>query len=216
LKSFGPTALAKPGSVVVLATLEGLSKTGDSAVLLIDATGVVPIAREGEASPAGGTYQSFSDPVANADGSVAFAAELSTGPALFLRNAQGQLSVVAQSGQPAPEASGATWKKFVSFALPDGSESGVIVLAEVTGAGVSKKNKLGLWAQDETGNLVFIARAGSAIPGGDASKIVSKLAVLNALPPAQGSSRSYNDERSIAFLATFTDRSQAIQLVRLP
>jgi hypothetical protein len=93
--------------VAVLATLDGLSKSTDTAVVLLSADQVVPIAREGEQSPvAGNTYKSFSDPVANAEGAVAFTAALngaavskSNGSALFIRNAAGELASLARLGE---------------------------------------------------------------------------------------------------------------------
>jgi hypothetical protein len=81
---------------------------------------------------------------------------------------------------------------------------------------VTKKNKLGLWTVDSTGAFVLLARTGQAIPDSASSKVVSKLALLNALPPTQGTARSYNDNGFVAYLATFTDGTQAIQVVRVP
>jgi len=210
--------------VAVLATLDGLSKSTDTAVVLLSADQVVPIAREGEQSPvAGTTYKSFSDPVANAEGAVAFTAALngaavskSNGSALFIRNAAGELASLARLGEAAAGIPGVTWSKFVSFALPSGEDSGPIFVAEVSGPGVTKKNNLGLWAQDSTGNLILLARTGSSVPDGPSGKTLSRLTLLNPLPPTQGSARSFNDTRRITYLATFTDSTQAIIVVRVP
>jgi hypothetical protein len=104
----------------------------------------------------------------------------------------------------------------VSFALPDGADAGPIFLAEISGPGINKKNKLGLWALNSTGTLERLARTGEEVPGNSSSKILSKIVLLNPLPPSQGSSRSFNDARRVAYLATFTDRTQAIEVVRVP
>jgi hypothetical protein len=161
--------------------------------------------------------------VANEEGAIAFTATLAGGgvsksnsSAVFVRNAAGDLSSIARTGMSATGIPGTTWKRFVSFALPSGADAGVIFLAQISGTGVTNKNNLGLWAQDSTGELVLIARTGAAVPGASDGKVLSKLALLNPLPPAQGSERSYNDARRIAYLATFTDRSQAIEVARIP
>jgi hypothetical protein len=223
-KSFGPAALAEPGNVVVLAKLSGVGQSTDTAIVLLTDTSATPIAREGETTPLPGlTFKGFSDPVANAEGSIAFMADLngasaskSNKQALFVRGAAGDLIKVARLGDPADGAPGATWKKFVSFALPSGEGSGVIFLAQLSGPGVNKKNDLGLWAQDSTGGLSLLVRTGSAIPGTNSSRVLSKLVLLNALPPTQGSARSFSDSGQVAYLATFTDSTQSVLVSRLP
>jgi hypothetical protein len=81
---------------------------------------------------------------------------------------------------------------------------------------VNKKNDEGLWAQTTDGRLILLARTGQQMLVGSTPRIVAKLDLLNGLPPVQGSGRSYNDDQRIAFLATFTDGSQAIQVTNVP
>jgi hypothetical protein len=221
-KTFGPAALAAPGTIALSTTLAGVSKTNDTAIVLLrDGADPVLIAREGEPSPAGLNYKSFSDPVANSDGVISFAAKLggasSTNDDVLVQvDALGTASVVARESDSVPDVSGVSWKKFVSFALPGQQDGGPIILAQVAGAGVTKKNNLGVWAQASDGSLVLVARTGTPITVNGSSKTPSKLVLLNALPPVQGSGRSFNEAHRVAFLATFTDGSQAIQVVRVP
>jgi hypothetical protein len=223
-KSFGPAALAAPGSAALAATLGGASKTDDSAIVLLSESDPVLVARESQASPIAGTvYKSFSDPVANSDGLIAFTAKIGGGgvtkandDVLVRRDADGIPAVVVREQGAVPELTGLVWKKFVSFALPHGENAGPIFLAQVAGLGVTKNNNLGLWAHDSDGSLLMLARTGTIMMVNGTPKTPTKLVLLNALPPVQGSGRSFNDTLRVAFLATFTDGSQAIQIVRVP
>jgi len=223
-KTFGPAALAAPGSAALAVTLGGASTTNDSAIVVVSSGDPVEVARESQPSPvAGAVYKSFSDPVANAGGLVAFTAKISGGGStklsddvLIRRDAGGIPSVVAREQGAVPELAGVTWKKFVSFALPPGETAGPIFLAQVAGLGVTKKNNLGLWAHGSDGSLVLIARTGTSMMVSGSPKTPTKLVLLNALPPVQGSGRSFNETLRVSFLATFTDGTQAIQIVRVP
>lgn len=216
-KTFGPAALAAPGTVVFSATFAGTSKTTDSAIVLLGGTDPVLIAREGSDSPiAGVKYKSFTNPVANIDGSIAFTAKLSGAVAtkddvLVFRDSAGTASVVAREMDPIPNQPGLLWKKIVSFALPSSPGSGPIFLAQIAGSGVTAKNNLGLFAKASDGSIVMIARTGVSFMG----KIPTKLVLLNALPPVQGSGRSFDDSQRVAFLATFAG-SQSIEVIRVP
>lgn len=221
-KTFGPAALAEPGVVVLSATLAGSSKVDDTAIVCLGGGDPVLIARESQSSPVSGTtYKSFTDPVANSSGLISFAAKIggavaSNDDILVLVDALGTSSAVARERDPVPNLPGITWKKFVSFALPAGENSGPIFLAQIAGSGVTKKNNLGLWAHASDGSLVLLARTGQTLKVMGVPKTPTKLTLLNALPPVQGSGRSFNEVQRIAFLATFTDGSQAIQIMRIP
>jgi hypothetical protein len=216
--------LAAPGTVAFAATLGGTTPADDRAIVLLGGVDPVQIAREGQSSPITGTiYKSFTDPVANSDGLISFAAKIAGGGAtvtnddvLVRRDAAGASSVVVREQDPVPGLTGITWKKFVSFALPAGQDAGPIFLAQVAGLGVTKKNNLGLWARGSDGVLVLLARTGDSMMVNGISKTPTKLALLNALTPVQGSGRSFNDTLRVAFLATFTDGTQAIQILRVP
>lgn len=217
-KTFGPAALAAPGTVVLSATFAGTSRTADSAIVLLGGTDPVLIAREGSDSPIAGTkYKSFTNPVANIDGSIAFTAKISGAVAtkddvLVFRDSAGNASVVAREMDPIPDQPGLLWKKIVSFALPSSPGSGPIFLAQIAGSGVTAKNNLGLFAKASDGSIVMIARTGVSFMG----KTPTKLVLLNALPPVQGSGRSFDDTQRVAFLATYTNRSQSIEVIRVP
>jgi hypothetical protein len=223
-KSFGPAALAAPGTAALAATLGGTSKTDDRAIVLLSESDPVLVARESQASPiAGAVYKSFSDPVANSDGLIAFTAKVAgsgvtsaNDDVLVRRDSGGNAAIVVREQGAVPDATGLVWKKFVSFALPQGENAGPIFLAQVAGFGITKKNNLGLWAHGSDGLLVMLARTGTSMLVNGSPKTPTKLVLLNALPPVQGSGRSFNETLRVAFLATFTDGTQAIQIVRVP
>jgi cyclophilin family peptidyl-prolyl cis-trans isomerase len=230
-KSFGLPAVGSAGmGFVVSATLKpnlgGVTAATDT-VLLTSADGATwsVLAREGGAAPvtpAGPLYATFFDPVVNAAGHISFLATLqgaglkaSTKTALF---AGATPALVARLGSPAPDAAGAptlaVWSKFLSHALPSGAGAGAIFLAETTGGDTTPRNKLGLWAVDSGGLLRRLLRTGDT-PAGGTSQITA-LTLLNAVPGAFGTTRSFNTTASIALAATFADKTQALLRVDVP
>ena len=232
-KSFGLPAIGGEGAnFVVSATLQpklGGISTVDDAALLFSADGSAwsIVARENvQAAVAqpGQTYASFFDPVVNDGGRVAFLATLK-GPAVNAGNRTalfaglpGAPQLVARLGDPAPDADGvlttAVWSKFISHALPGGPGAGVIFLAETSGGDTNAKNKLGLWAVDSHGTLRRLLR--TAEPRGPSGAAPTTLTLLNAAPGVFGTSRSFNSTGSIALLASFADKSQALLRVEVP
>jgi hypothetical protein len=223
-KSFGPAALAAPGSVALAVTLAGTTPADDRAIVLLSQDDPVQIARESQPGPImGTTFKALSDPVANSDGLISFTAKIgglgvtnANDGVLARRDASGTTTVVIREADPVPGLTGVTWRKVVSYALPPGEDAGPIFLAQLSGLGVTKKNNLGLWARGSDGALVLLARTGNSMMVNGSPKTPTKLVLLNALPPVQGSGRSFNETLRVAFLATFTDGTQAIQIVRVP
>ncbi|RYD64385.1 MAG: hypothetical protein EOP84_32780, partial [Verrucomicrobiaceae bacterium] len=222
---FGPPSIGTEGTVAILADVKGGSatKSANSAIVLLsESAASVKIAMEGETNAElGANYKSFSDPVAASDGQIAFTAKLAGGSvsksndtALFWRNSVGELVTIARTGTAAPETNGATWKKLINFALPSGDTAGPIILAEIGGSGVARKSNLGLWARNSSGTLTLLARAGFPLSVNGVPMVVSKLALLNPLPPVHGSTRSFNDAGRVVYLATFKDGTQAIMTAR--
>jgi hypothetical protein len=123
---------------------------------------------------------------------------------------------VARLGEVAPEAGGARWKKFTSFALPSGDDRGPLLLAELGGPGVTKKNRTALYARGAGGAWLKLARTGEPLALGGGARPLTRLALLNALPPVPGSARSFDDAGRVAALATFAGGQQAIVIFRVP
>lgn len=124
----------------------------------------------------------------------------------------------ARLGDPAPDEAGdptaAVWKKFLTCALPSGPGAGLVFVAETSGGDTTAKNKLALCAVDSSGAVRRLLRTGDSLaPGGPA---ITKLALLNAAPGAFGATRSFNAAGSLAVLATFADKTQALLRIDIP
>ncbi len=232
-KSFGLPAIGGEGAgCVVSASLQpklgGISTVDDAALLFsTDGNAWSIVARENvqaAVAQSGQTYATFFDPVVNDGGRVAFLATLkgtavSAGnkTALFAGLPTGP-QLVARLGAPVPDSDGvlteAGWSKFVSHALPGGPSAGVVFLAETSGGDTNAKNRLGLWAVDSLGTLRRLLRTSE--PRGPSGSALTAMTLLNAAPGVFGTSRSFNSTGSIALLASFADKSQALLRVEIP
>lgn len=101
------------------------------------------IALEGDATPAGGTFSSFTNPCVNANGDVAFVGNIAGGPASqgIFTSSGGVLSTEVLLGDTAPGTAGGT---FLIFSISDQclSDSGEVVFrATITGGSHSD----GVW-----------------------------------------------------------------------
>jgi hypothetical protein len=186
------------------------------------------VARLGEIAPGTGsnaTFLTFSDPVYNAKGAVAFRATLSTGTGLATAttniglwcNSSGSLTRVAQTGGQAPGcATGVTFSAFTELALDnvDGAtqQGGTVFLATLIGTGVTTTNNTGIFAVDDTGTLRLIVRTGDVLNG----KTITALAFLPAETstgnaPVNGQGRGLSPSTGdLIYNATFSDKSTAI------
>jgi hypothetical protein len=171
-------------------------------------------------------FSVLSDPVANAQGDILFSgSRRSTQPkgaptnGLWLTDGSSSSELVAGVGGVATNAaggpiSGVVWTKFNTFALPDAA--GPVFVAQMKGTGVSGKNKLGLWAVDSGGLVRLHLRTGDFVTLPTGAKALKSFSLLNASLGSIGARRSYNSSQSLAVLATFTDRSQAVLRVDIP
>jgi len=243
-KTFALPAVGGSGEkFAVLGTLQALSGTvaaaNDLAIAYSDdGAAFTTLAREGFAAPlpvappsGAPTFATFFDPVVNDAGKIAFQATIKgsgvTGAnktGLWAGTSTG-VQLLARTGSPATGTDGAVvtngpaWKSFLSYALPDGADSGVIFVATLQGGGSTAKDNLGLWAVDSAGLLRLLVRTGAAGLHPDPTKAVLKvtgLTLLTATPGSYGVAHGYNAFGSIAVTATFEDKSQAILRVDVP
>jgi hypothetical protein len=210
--------------------LGGTTKRNDSA-LAVGAAGeaFTIIAREESVAfdVPGATFRNFFDPVINDAGRISFIAGLK-GSSIENHNSVGvwwgtphALGLLARSSSASPDAAGQTvpdrvWRTFVSLAIPDGAEAGPVLLARVQGTGIQSKNNLGLWAVDSGGQLRELLRTGDIVSVGDRQKSLAKMTLLNSSVGIFSTQRSYNATGSLALLATFTDKSQALLRIDIP
>ena len=94
----------------------------------------------------------------------------------------------------------------------------MVFQAQITGkfGGVNSHNDTGIWAVDTGGTLNLVVRKGDAVAVDGNLKFLSSLSLFTSSPGTAGQSRSFNRSGGLVYLATFTDKTQAIQKVVLP
>ncbi|MEQ1862577.1 MAG: cadherin-like beta sandwich domain-containing protein [Chthoniobacteraceae bacterium] len=204
----------------------------------LDERGYQRIAAVGDPTPEGGkTYGSLEHPVLAADGGVAFPARVvgngpgastlwwQSGGSRAMAPAEGNeprgptrgLTLLAQGGAtdggaPSDLPAGAQWKAFSSLAIA--ANRGPLFSATLVAnkGGVTKATASGVWAMDYHGTLRTLFRTGDAI----GAKTLKSFALLTPTVGNTGVTRSFNDAGQVVWLATFTDKTQAIILTDVP
>jgi sugar lactone lactonase YvrE len=177
--------------------------------------------------PAPGTngayFATLSPPAINNAGEVAFRATLKPGLGDAVAgttigiwsNQGGNLTVIARQGQKPPGlGNGTKFTAFTSFAMPEAG--GEIILALVAGTNITSANNQGIWAMDQDRVLQLVVRKGDKIEVQGTKKTVTGLKLFLALPFVAGKERNYAENGDLAFLATFSDRTNAIMRVTFP
>ena len=185
------------------------------------------------------TFASFGNPVINSNDEVAFTTTLA-GPGVSAANSHAlylfaydplqqthALALVARAGSPAPGVNNATFGSFVSYVIPDdpAAPNRVFFLAKLAVPakgqpnpdGFTSANALGAWAQDTSGAVHLLLRAGDSVtvaPG--VTKTLKTFTLFIAQPGSYGMSRSFTDSGALVYNATFTDGSQAILTTQAP
>ncbi|HEX5177422.1 MAG TPA: Ig-like domain-containing protein, partial [Chthoniobacteraceae bacterium] len=179
--------------------------------LLADESGSVPGA-DGTPLP-GLRFKKFFDPVAGADGRIAFIATVTgqgvrgtnrTG--IWFTAGDGSVRLLARAGDLAP--GGGRWASFESLSLPDGAESAPLftgLLAIDGSAGVSRTNRSGLWAADSTGTLHLLLRAGRPLTVNGAERTIKSFVALAPAPDSLGAAQGFDQEGNVTALVTFSD-----------
>jgi hypothetical protein len=231
--TFGRPALDSTGAhMALLGTLAnaigGVTDKNNAALAVsLDSAPFALIAREGATAPdAGGAmFSGFLDPVINDAGRVLFQGTLngagvskSNKTALWWGVADNVRLLARVGGQPTNREGvpipTEQWAGFDSHALRSGVAAGPIVLARVKGTAAPIRK--GVWMLDSGGLLRGMLRTGDQVTIGSTSKTVKSIALLDAPRTAFGTTRSFNATGSVAVLATFTDKSQALLRIDIP
>jgi len=229
-KMFIPATAGSGTAARITAKFAGRPKLVDSVIFNSSNQFFDHMQSAGDPIPGGGaTFASFADPVMNDTPRAVFLAKIAgtnfttaNNTALYDWDATYAVSEIVSTGRAAADGNAVAladtaWKSFTNYALPDGPGVGVIFSAEVTGKAVTAKNKLGLWAEDSEGLVRMLLRGDQDVtlsPG--VTKKLANFTLLDALPGSFGSRRSYNSSGSVAVLATFTDKTQALLRVDVP
>jgi hypothetical protein len=119
--------------------------------------------------------------------------------------------------QPPGMPAGARWNAFTSLAIS--APRGPIFAATLQPGkgGVTAATASGVWGNDSAGELRLLFRKGESVQfGGGLVKTVKTFTLLNAAAGSAGVTRSFNDAGQVAWLATFTDQSQALLITEVP
>ncbi|HEY7116727.1 MAG TPA: choice-of-anchor tandem repeat NxxGxxAF-containing protein [Tepidisphaeraceae bacterium] len=127
------------------------------------------VARQGDpapGAPAGTAFGNLGPPTVNANGQVAFRAELpGGGSGIWSERSGGTLAAVARAGEQAPGTpAGATFDYLRDQAINDAGRTAFVGSLELNDGGVTSSNDTGIWS-DGSGALALIAREGSQAPG---------------------------------------------------
>ncbi len=181
-KSFGLPGIDPTGTYYTtlgtLAPLKGSVTAANANVLLDGSNGgpLAPFLQVGD-TLGGVTITGFTDPIVNSSGDVATIASLAASQnkqALLYGNPGAGLASIARLGDPATDTAGnpdtPTYAAFIDYALPSGIEPAPVFVAKLSGAGVTPKTNMGLWAVGTGGAIRRLLRTGDVL--GDAHRRV--------------------------------------------
>jgi hypothetical protein len=208
--------------------LGGVSKADADGIFMRNIQGsFTDLARTSKpAGATGANFSAFKDPVLAEDDGLAFPATIKGGAVrgiatrtLWWQTPGGALGLLAQgggtNGAPTDLPTGAQWSSFTSLAIA--SARGPIFAATLVpghGQGVSKATASGVWAMDFNGTLRTLFRTGdTTIISG---RTLKSFTLLNASVGSTGVTRSFNSNGQVAWLATFTNNTQAIVVTEVP
>lgn len=218
--SFGVPAINDAGRVAVLSTWK--SPAGSSSGIMLDQQLVV---KSGDPVPGFPSlnFKSFTDPVLNAAGRVAFLATI-TGPGVrkgndtvVVTNAlSGLLQVVAREGGTAPETGEAIFSKFYSISLQGGigENAGLLFTAALLSRSGSQKvtpaNDLGAWLYTASvrPSIRKVVREGD--PGFAEGETIKSFRLLQGVSGSADQSRDHYNAGEASFVVTLSSRREAL------
>ncbi len=238
----GPPTLNNAGRLAFLGILngEGVSDMNDQGIWTDSVeNGLALVVRKGDVAPGTGgavffspnptrfPTLSFSGPILNNAGHVTFLGKLS-GEGVSDINDQGiwserggnGLSLVARTGDEAPDTDGAIFERFLNWTLNDAGQTAFS--GSLTGPEVAfRSNDTGIWAEDLSGVLQLIARTGDLLDVDDGPGIdfrtIGSLRFISGTNNSQPS--GFNNSGQLAFRASFTDGTSGVfvsNLVAIP
>jgi hypothetical protein len=219
-------AFNNAGQTVVVAGLSSEDTPNRQAsVWLADSDNLTLLARRGTHAPGTASGVNFEDfggwSLVNEAGDALLNVLLSgTGvddsndEAVFLRDAQGNLTLVHRFGEQAPGTPAGTLfagNPALGYARILNSVGQVAFTQPLAGPGVNFTNDHGIWATDRSGVQHLIARTGDEmeVAPGD-FRTISELSFVGDNGNSNGWSSAFNNFGQLAFWASFTDGSQGV------
>jgi hypothetical protein len=171
---FGSPAIDDQSHIAVLGTLQGTAPAAsDRGIWREDGSGLHLVALKGDQPSGAGTgvrYLTFSDPLLNGQGQLAFAGTLS-GAGVTLANDRGiwsdrsgSMQLLWRTGdQAAGVAPGISYSSFDSIRLNGNGQ--MAFLGGLAGSGVTSSTDHAIWGENNGGALRVVAREGDPAPG---------------------------------------------------
>lgn len=154
----------------------------------------------------------------NSSGDLAFLADLDgdsvddTNDYGIWSEISGSLNLVVREGEHAPGTSAGTM--FDQISLPAFNDLGQVAFsATLTGEGVGESNDQGVWVGAQEESLELILRKGDRVRLGPGDfRTIGNLGLLSSTTNINGRPTNLSDEGHLAFLAIFTDGTQAVMV----
>jgi hypothetical protein len=190
------TSFRRPAALVALISAAASASAASASVT------PVTIALSGTATPAGGTFSAFTNPVLNASGEVAFAASVAGGTStsgIFTGTSAGTQAIALQ-GTPAPAGGnfGSLYTSSTTTSLTLNSGGTLAFQAPLT----SGTSTSGIFSGTLAATLGAVALQGTASPGGGTYNAFGATGINAAISPVLNSSQ-------IAFTSTLSGNGTA-------
>lgn len=216
----GPSFTSTPtiNNAGQVAFFNSLTNTSAAHAIFVGTPGsVAPVARQGEATPAGGTYSALSTlPVINAAGQVAFRGDITGGSSargIFLGTST-TVQTIALIGDPSPDGVGViSTFATVNSALSLNATGQVAFTATLGGAGVTTAND-GALLIGTPGDLSLVVREGDVVDvdssAGVDLRTVSAIGFGSGSGGEDGRNVTLTANGIITYRLTFTDNTAGI------
>lgn len=162
-------------------------------------------------------FQTFSEPIANSDGRVAFRGVLKSGVGdatsgktvgLWAELPTGSLALAVRQGQPpVGVAEIAKFTAFSTLAMPE--SNGPVFAATIAGTGITSTSNTGIW-RGELANQALILRKGAVLPTVTNTPKLTSYKFNRPVPFSSGHGRGVSSDGTITVLAKLSDTRTAI------
>ena len=207
--TFGNPAINNLRNIAFQSTMAftGANASSNSGIWITKNGSLVLAVRAGASAPGGGVFAKFGDPQLNNDGRIAFTATLQTGVqgviaatanGIWQISPEGTLSLVARAGSAAPGTSGALFSAFSTLVLPDTKGPVFTATLTINGTAVTTANNSGLWATNNAGSVVLVARKGA-----QPTPTLTAFSVFSAEAGRNGQSRHFRNNGNLLLTAQF-------------
>jgi hypothetical protein len=201
------------------AAFTGANATNNGGIWILDSGSTSLLVRTGANATGGGVFSALGEPLVDNVGRVTFIGSLRVGvggvstknaTGIWQISATGNLSLLARAGSAAPGAAGTVFSTFTNLVAGDAGVAFTATLASGTSV-VSSSNSTGLWAQNNSGGLVLVART-NASP----TPSLGSISIFSAESGQLGQGRHFNNSGDLLMLAKFGSAPLGLHKVRAP